>query len=229
MLELDEDEHFTLDELYEMGQFMAYLAKKNSNIRFKKPRSKIRCFNCDELGHFATECRKPKKSLDDTDVDDEDEEVGNHLWLLSMEKHPLQNQSKKTGEVALKGARKGSLFVADLDSVNKDRELVRDMPNMEFSQDEFFDACQKGKMSKTVNSISATLQLIHMDLFGPSKDETPHIIIEHIKKIEKQAKNQNCVKRLRNDNGIEFRNVTLTEFYKDKGIVQEFSAARTPQ
>ena len=28
--------------------------------------------------------------------------------------------SKKTGEVALKGARKGSLFVADLDSTNKD-------------------------------------------------------------------------------------------------------------
>ncbi|KAL8126046.1 hypothetical protein AgCh_013365 [Apium graveolens] len=24
-------------------------------------RSKIRCFNCDELGYFATECRKPKK------------------------------------------------------------------------------------------------------------------------------------------------------------------------
>ncbi|KAL8091982.1 hypothetical protein AgCh_034315 [Apium graveolens] len=23
--------------------------------------SKIRCFNCDELVHFATECRKPKK------------------------------------------------------------------------------------------------------------------------------------------------------------------------
>ena len=22
----------------------------------------IRCFNCDELGHFATECRKPKKA-----------------------------------------------------------------------------------------------------------------------------------------------------------------------
>ncbi|KAL8125549.1 hypothetical protein AgCh_013000 [Apium graveolens] len=24
-------------------------------------RSKIRCFNCDELGHFAIECSKPKK------------------------------------------------------------------------------------------------------------------------------------------------------------------------
>ncbi|KAL8118611.1 hypothetical protein AgCh_016214 [Apium graveolens] len=109
------------------------------------------------------------------------------------------------------------------------KELVRDMPNMEFAQNEVCEACQKGKMkksshkSKTVNSISAPLQLIHMDLFRPvnvlsisrkkyalmmvddysrytwvefmhSKDETPHIVIEHIKKIEKQAEDQNCVK-----------------------------------
>ena len=80
---------------------MAYLARKFSNIRVKKPRffkskgqpfnkdssqkekgkyssdskngykigsvdiSKIRCFNCDEPGHFATECRKPKKAKKD--------------------------------------------------------------------------------------------------------------------------------------------------------------------
>ncbi|KAL8113885.1 hypothetical protein AgCh_020970 [Apium graveolens] len=60
------------------------------------------------------------------------------------------------------------------------------------------------------------------------KDETPHVIIEHIKKIEKQAEDQNCVKRLRSDNGTEFKNVTLNEFCKDKGIVQEFSIARIP-
>ena len=112
--------------------------------------------------------------------------------------------------------------------------------------------------SKNVNSINALLQLIHMDLFGPvnvlsisrnryalvmvddfsrytwvefmySKDETPHIIIEHIKKIEKQAEGHNCVKRLKSDNKTEFRNVTLSEFCKNAGIVQEFSAARTPQ
>ncbi|KAL8097340.1 hypothetical protein AgCh_030470 [Apium graveolens] len=205
---------------------------------------------------------------------------------------------KKTGEVALKGVRKGSLFVADLDSTNKDgiccfytkaleeqsklwqkklshlnfkaintlvkKELVRDMPNLEFAQVEVCEAFQKRKMKrsshklKTVNSISSPLQLIHMDLFGPvnvlsisrnkyalvmmddfsrytwvefmhSKDETPHIIIEHIKKIEKQDEDYNCVKRLKSDNGTEIKNATLSEFYKSKGIVQEFSAARTPQ
>ncbi|KAL8124868.1 hypothetical protein AgCh_012507 [Apium graveolens] len=144
------------------------------------------------------------------------------------------------------------------------KELVRDMPSLEFAQLEVCEACQKGKMkrsshkSKYVNSISAPLQLIHMDLFGPvnvlsisrnkyalvmvddfsrytwvefmySKDETPNIIIEHIKKIEKQAEGKVSVKRLRSDNGTEFRNSTLCEFCKSKDIVQEFSAARTPQ
>ncbi|KAL8100067.1 hypothetical protein AgCh_032362 [Apium graveolens] len=106
------------------------------------------------------------------------------------------------------------------------------MPNVEFAQDEVCDACQKGKMkrsshkSKTVNSISAPLYT--WVEFMHSKDETPHIIIKHIKKIEKQAENQNCVKRLRSDNGTKFRNATLTEFCEDKGIVQEFSATRIP-
>ncbi|KAL8088857.1 hypothetical protein AgCh_038572 [Apium graveolens] len=112
--------------------------------------------------------------------------------------------------------------------------------------------------SKAVNSINAPLQLIHMDLFGPvnvmsiskkkyallmvddysrytwvefmhSKDETPYITIEHIKRIEKQAEDQKNFKRLRSDNGTEFRNSILSKFCKEKGITQEFSAPRTPQ
>ncbi|KAL8155162.1 hypothetical protein AgCh_000525 [Apium graveolens] len=47
------------------------------------------------------------------------------------------------------------------------KELVRDMPKLEFVQTGVCEACQKGKMkrsyhkSKTVNSIFAPLQLIH--------------------------------------------------------------------
>ena len=58
--------------------------------------------------------------------------------------------------------------------------------------------------------------------FMYSKDETPNIIIEHIEKIEKQAEGKVSVKRLRSDNGTDFRNSTLSEFCKSKGIVQEF-------
>ncbi|KAL8108993.1 hypothetical protein AgCh_025187 [Apium graveolens] len=42
-----------------------------------------------------------------------------------------------------------------------------------------------------------------------------------------KAEDHNCVKRLRSDNGTEFRNAILSEFCKDKGIVQEYSTART--
>ncbi|KAL8115134.1 hypothetical protein AgCh_021818 [Apium graveolens] len=113
------------------------------------------------------------------------------------------------------------------------KELVRYMPKLEFAQVEVYEACQKGKMKRSSHKYA----LVMVDDFSRytwvefmySKDENPHIIIEHIKKLEKQAEDYNCVKRLRSDNGTEFRNATLSEFYKGKGIVQEFSAARTPQ
>ncbi|KAL8092201.1 hypothetical protein AgCh_034479 [Apium graveolens] len=101
ILELEKDEFYTLEELDELDQSMAYLARKFSNISVKNPRyfknkgqsfnkdnswkekgkynsdskngyktgyvdrSNVRCFNCDEQGHFATECKKPKKAKKD--------------------------------------------------------------------------------------------------------------------------------------------------------------------
>ncbi|KAL8120873.1 hypothetical protein AgCh_017883 [Apium graveolens] len=81
---------------------------KNSYKTGSVDRSKIRCFNCDELGHFATECRKPKKvkkdkaylkleakyeallrkqqgkAYWDDSYNDEDEEFGNYA-LMTLE------------------------------------------------------------------------------------------------------------------------------------------------
>ncbi|KAL8147456.1 hypothetical protein AgCh_004965 [Apium graveolens] len=173
--------------------------------------------------------------------------------------------SKKTGEIALKGVRKGSLFVADLDSTNKDgmccfytkaskeqsklwhkklshlnfkainilvkKELVRDMPNLEFAQLEVCEALNVLSISRNKYALVMVDDFLRYTWveFMYSKDETPNIIIEHIKKIDKQAEGKVSVKRLRSDNGTEFRNSTLSEFCKSKGIVQEFSAARTLQ
>ncbi|GJX25995.1 putative ribonuclease H-like domain-containing protein [Tanacetum coccineum] len=110
--------------------------------------------------------------------------------------------------------------------------------------------------TKTVSSICKPLQLLHMDLFGPvsmksinkksyclvvtddfsrfswvfflaTKDETPEILKNFITGIENQTDHK--VKTIRCDNGTEFKNRIMNEFYEMKGIRREFSVARTPQ
>ena len=54
-------------------------------------------------------------------------------------------------------------------------ELVIGLPKLKFNKDKSCDACQKGKKSnfsfklKNVVSTSRPLELIHMDLFGPTR------------------------------------------------------------
>ena len=110
--------------------------------------------------------------------------------------------------------------------------------------------------SKDMTSITEPLQLIHMDLFGPvnvlsvsrkryalvivddyskytwvlflhTKDEAPKIIIDHIKRIELEAGLP--VRKIRSDNGTEFKNAVLNDFCTEKGISRQYSAPRTPQ
>ncbi|GJY08513.1 retrovirus-related pol polyprotein from transposon TNT 1-94, partial [Tanacetum coccineum] len=100
------------------------------------------------------------------------------------------------------------------------------------------------------------LYLLHMDLCGPkrvesingkkyilvivddysrftwvrflrSKDEAPEAIIKCIKNI--QVRLNAIVRNVRTDNGTEFVNQTLREFYENVSISHETSVARTPQ
>ncbi|GJZ50070.1 putative ribonuclease H-like domain-containing protein [Tanacetum coccineum] len=110
--------------------------------------------------------------------------------------------------------------------------------------------------AKLVSSISHPLQLLHMDLFGPTsvrsinhktyclvitddfsrfswtfflrtKDETSAILKDFIRQIENQLNQK--VKTIRCDNGTEFKNKDMIEFCGLKGIKREYSNARTPQ
>nr|GEW91205.1 hypothetical protein [Tanacetum cinerariifolium] len=140
--------------------------------------------------------------------------------------------------------------------------LVRGLPSKFFENNQDCVACQKGKQhraackSKTKNSISLPLHLLHMDLFGPtfvkslmkkmyclvviddysrftwvfflaSKDETSAIVKTFITGIENLVDHK--VKVIRSDNGTEFKNREMNHFCKMKGIKREFSVARTPQ
>ena len=135
------------------------------------------------------------------------------------------------------------------------RELVRGLPQMEFYQEKGKSKKASHK-SKDMSGITEPLQLLHMDLFGPvnimsiskkkyvlvivddyskytwvlflhSKDEAPQMIIDHVKKIELEAKLP--VRTIRSDNGTEFKNAVLTDFCTEKGISRQYSAPRTPQ
>nr|GEW20318.1 hypothetical protein [Tanacetum cinerariifolium] len=110
--------------------------------------------------------------------------------------------------------------------------------------------------TKLVNSVTTPLHTLHMDLFGPTsisslnnkwyclvvtgdfsrftwtfflktKDETSGILRNFINEIEnlKDLK----VKIIRCDNGGEFRNKEMNDFYSRKKIKRDFSNARTPQ
>ncbi|GJR50557.1 putative ribonuclease H-like domain-containing protein [Tanacetum coccineum] len=110
--------------------------------------------------------------------------------------------------------------------------------------------------AKSVSSISHSLQLLHMDLFGPTsvrslnhktyclvitddfsrfswvfflrtKDETSGILKDFVRQIENQLNQK--VKTIRCDNGTEFKNKDVIEFCGSKGIKREYSNARTPQ
>ncbi|GJY78101.1 putative ribonuclease H-like domain-containing protein, partial [Tanacetum coccineum] len=140
--------------------------------------------------------------------------------------------------------------------------LVRGLPSKIFQNDHNCVACQKGKQhkasckAKSVSSISQPLQLLHIDLFGPTsvrsinhktycqvinddfsrfswvfflrtKDETSGILKDFIRQIENQLNKK--VKTIRCDNGTEFKNRDMIEFCGSKGIKREYSNAKTPQ
>ncbi|GJS24087.1 putative ribonuclease H-like domain-containing protein [Tanacetum coccineum] len=142
------------------------------------------------------------------------------------------------------------------------RNLERGLPLKIFENNHTCVACQKGKQhkafckTKTVSSISQPLQMLYMDLFGPTfekslmkkmyylvvidnysrfswvfflatKDETSEILKTFITGIENLIDLK--MKVFRCDNGTEFKNKVMNQFCEMKGIKREFSVARTPQ
>ncbi|GJW70526.1 putative ribonuclease H-like domain-containing protein [Tanacetum coccineum] len=166
-------------------------------------------------------------------------------------------------QVMLKIPRKDNMYSFDLKNIIPSKgNLVRGLPSKIFENDHTCVACLKGKQhkatckSKLVTSISQGLQILHMDLFGPTflkslmgkmnflvitddysrfswvfflakKDETSGILRNFITGIENQLNHR--VKIIKSDNGTEFKNQDFNQFCNSKGINREYSNARTPQ
>jgi transposase InsO family protein len=142
------------------------------------------------------------------------------------------------------------------------KELVRGLKDVKFEKDKPCSACQTDKQVanthpiKAYMSISRVLELLHMDLFGPttykSLDENLYclVIVDDysrytwtfflhdksevaacFKKIAKIAQNEFEVKikKIRSDNGKEFDNINIEAYCNEVGINHEVSATYTPQ
>jgi transposase InsO family protein len=151
-----------------------------------------------------------------------------------------------------------------MDHLNKlnRKELVIGLPKIHFEKNKLCDACQKGKQvkasfkSKNIISTNRPLQLLHMDLFGPSRTKsfggnyyalvivddysryTWTLFISHkndafvaFRKLAKIIQNQKglTIASIRSDHGGEFQNEAFENFCNENGIEHTFSSPRTPQ
>ena len=142
------------------------------------------------------------------------------------------------------------------------KDLVKGLPKLKIEFDQVCDVCQLGKQtrgsfkSKNMVSTSRPFELLHMDLFGPTrttnlggkkyglmivdnfsrytwilflvhKDEAFVVFLKFYKKVSNQKKFS--VMAIRSDHGTEFENRFFEEFCTEHGIDHNFSARRIPQ
>nr|GEW90936.1 hypothetical protein [Tanacetum cinerariifolium] len=135
----------------------------------------------------------------------------------------------------LTGSRGNNLYTLSLGDMMA-QGLVRGLPKLKFKKDHLCSACEMGKSKKkshkpkSEDTNQEKLYLLHMDLCGPMRvesDETLDFIIKFLKMIQVRLKVP--VRRFRTDNGTEFVNQTLREYYEQVGISHETSVARSSQ
>jgi len=142
------------------------------------------------------------------------------------------------------------------------KDLVIGLPKLRFEKDHICETCQKGKQIKNsfklknVISSSKPLELLHMDLFGPSRTtslggnyyalvivddfsrytwtlflESKSDAFSALKNLARRLQNtkSNNSGSIRSDHGGELQNEKFRKFYEKMGILHNFSAPRTSQ
>ena len=150
----------------------------------------------------------------------------------------------------------------DLISKLARKKLVRGLPQLGVVSDKFCDACKLGKQHrgsfqlKNEVSTSKPLQLLHLDLFGPTQTESmggmsycfvivddysrftwvfflahKHNTLDVFKSFCKRVEKQKglSIVSVRSDHGGEFENSRFQEFCETLGYTHNFSSPRTPQ
>ncbi|KAG5562829.1 hypothetical protein RHGRI_005526 [Rhododendron griersonianum] len=160
--------------------------------------------------------------------------------------------------------RLGHINYKDLSMLTK-RELIKGVPKLSKPKNHVCGPCQLGKQTRAAHkkttgiATKRPLELLHMDLMGPSRVESiagkKYIFvvvddfsrfswvrflreksetISMFKVLVKHIQNEKgmkigCISRIRSDHGKEFENSEYANFCDELGIRHEFSAPKTPQ
>ena len=192
----------------------------------------------------------------------------NNLYVLDMS-HVVTRSAQVTyflskateKESIMWHRRMGQIHLRKMNHLVKNG-LVDGVPVRTFHINDVCDSCKKGKQKKKshplkkINSVTALLERLHMDLFGPVnrksrcgdlyclvvtddysrfswvvclkyKSETFDILKNLFTKIESLYTLK--IRRIRNHNGTEFKKNAMEALCNEKGIHHEFSAPNTPQ
>nr|GEU75093.1 retrovirus-related Pol polyprotein from transposon TNT 1-94 [Tanacetum cinerariifolium] len=128
----------------------------------------------------------------------------------------------------------------NFDTINNlaKNDLVTSLPKFKYHKEHLCPSCEQGKSKKAshppkpVLISKQRLLLLHMDLCGPMRvksinDEAPEEIKTFLKKITVLL--EALVIIIRTDNGIEFKNQMLKEYFDSVGICHQAFSVRAPQ
>ncbi|GJV47057.1 retrovirus-related pol polyprotein from transposon TNT 1-94 [Tanacetum coccineum] len=113
------------------------------------------------------------------------------------------------------------------------KDIVTGLPKLKYVKDQLCSSCEMSKAkrssfkSKVVPSSKGRLNLLHMDLCGPMRDETPEVLKDFLMMIQRNLQAQ--VISVCTDRGTEFLNKTLHVYFKEEGIEHQTSTPRTPE
>nr|GEX18409.1 hypothetical protein [Tanacetum cinerariifolium] len=79
----------------------------------------------------------------------------------------------------------------------------------------------------TINLLSKNDIVIHLDSFLRSKDETPEVLIDFLRLVQRGLQAQ--VRVVQTDKGMEFLNQNLHAYFAAEGILHQTSVAQTPE
>nr|GEY15626.1 hypothetical protein [Tanacetum cinerariifolium] len=109
-------------------------------------------------------------------------------------------------------------------------DLVSGLPMFKYAKEHLCPSCEQGKSKRASHPpkpIPNSKQRLHMDLCGPMRVASiTEVIKNFLKKV--YVRLQAPVIIFRTDNGTEFKNHALKEYFDSVGIIHETSAVKTP-